>query len=134
MFIWLPFHCFLLIFCTYELEFDINLLQRSNDRSRMSKRLIEEAEQYFEDFLSNVEDTDFSSFDGERSDSSSTRKDMLLHAMTETPVARPKVALPAEADGVVLPWLQWETTNDLQTSPCKTKAQVKSASVSCLKM
>ncbi|XP_066371087.1 uncharacterized protein [Miscanthus floridulus] len=97
--------------------------RRSNDRSRMSKRLIEEAEQYFEDFLSNVEDTDFSSFDGERSDSSSTRKDMLLHAMTETPVARPKVALPAEADGVVLPWLQWETTNDLQTSPCKTKAQ-----------
>ncbi|WVZ79440.1 hypothetical protein U9M48_027018 [Paspalum notatum var. saurae] len=97
--------------------------RRSNDRSRMSKRLTEEAEQYFEDFLSNVEDTDFSSFDGERSDTSSTRKDVLLHAMTETPLALPKVALPAEADGVVLPWLQWETTNDLQNSPCKTKAQ-----------
>jgi len=100
--------------------------RRSNDRSRMSKRLTEEAEQYFEDFLSNVEDTDFSSFDGERSDSSSARKDLLLNATTETPVARPKVALPAEADGVVLPWLQWETTNDLQTSPCKTKAQGES--------
>ncbi|KAL5652314.1 hypothetical protein ACJX0J_037772, partial [Zea mays] len=98
--------------------------RRSNDRSRMSKRLTEEAEQYFEDFLSNVEDTDFSSFDGEKSDSSSTRKDLLLlHAMTETPVKLPEVALPAEADGVVLPWLQWETTNDFQTSPCKTKAQ-----------
>ncbi|CAD6339038.1 unnamed protein product [Miscanthus lutarioriparius] len=100
--------------------------RRSNDRSRMSKRLTEEAEQYFEDFLSNVEDTDFSSFDGERSDSSSARKDLLLHAMTETPVGLPKVTLPAEADGVVLPWLQWETTNDLQTSPCKTKAQGES--------
>lgn len=101
--------------------------RRSNDRSRVSKRLTEEAEQYFEDFLSNVEDTDFSSFDGERSDSSSTRKDLLLlHAMTETPVKLPEVALPAEADGVVLPWLQWETTNDLQTSPCKTKAQGES--------
>lgn len=101
--------------------------RRSNDRSRMSKRLTEEAEQYFEDFLSNVEDTDFSSFDGEKSDSSSTRKDLLLlHAMTETPVKLPEVALPAEADGVVLPWLQWETTNDFQTSPCKTKAQGES--------
>lgn len=97
--------------------------RRSNDRSRMSKRLTEEAEQYFEDFLSNVEDTDFSSFDGERSDTSSTRKDMLLQARIETPVVLPKVALPAEADGVVLPWLQWETTYDLQHSPCKTKAQ-----------
>ncbi|XP_062178524.1 uncharacterized protein LOC133883266 isoform X2 [Phragmites australis] len=96
--------------------------RRSNDRSRVSKRLTEEAEQYFEDFLSNVEDTDFSSFDGERSDTSSTRKDVLLHAMTETPVTLPKVASPAEADGVVLPWLQWETSNDL-TSPCKTKAK-----------
>jgi hypothetical protein len=121
---------FQLIMCIYELEFDMNLLQRSNDRSRVSKRLTEEAEQYFEDFLSNVEDTDFSSFDGERSDSSSTRKDLLLlHAMTETPVKLPEVALPAEADGVVLPWLQWETTNDLQTSPCKTKAQVTMTSV-----
>jgi hypothetical protein len=90
----------------------------------MSKRLTEEAEQYFEDFLSNVEDTDFSSFDGEKSDTSSTRKDALHHAMTETPVAIPTVASHAEADGVVLPWLQWETTNDLQTSPCKTKPQV----------
>ncbi|CAN6194409.1 unnamed protein product [Urochloa humidicola] len=106
--------------------------RRSNDRSKMSKRLTEEAEQYFEDFLSNVEDTDFSSFDGERSDTSSTRKDVLQHAMTETPVALPKCALPAEADadGVILPWLQWETANDLQTSPCKTKAQGESTACS----
>ncbi|CAL5039333.1 unnamed protein product [Urochloa decumbens] len=104
--------------------------RRSNDRSKVSKRLTEEAEQYFEDFLSNVEDTDFSSFDGERSDTSSTRKDVLQHAMTETPVALPKVASPAEADGVVLPWLQWETSNDLQISPCKTKAQGESTACS----
>ncbi|PUZ59981.1 hypothetical protein GQ55_4G086700 [Panicum hallii var. hallii] len=104
--------------------------RRSNDRSKMSKRLTEEAEQYFEDFLSNVEDTDFSSFDGEKSDTSSTRKDVLHHAMTETPVAIPTVASHAEADGVVLPWLQWETTNDLQTSPCKTKPQGESMACS----
>jgi hypothetical protein len=96
----------------------------------MSKRLTEEAEQYFEDFLSNVEDTDFSSFDGERSDTSSSRKDILLHAMTETPVALPKISSPAEADGVVLPWLQWETSNDL-TSPCKTKTLVTLAPLFC---
>ena len=102
----------------------VNFFQRSNDRSKMSKRLTEEAEQYFEDFLSNVEDTDFSSFDGERSDTSSTKKDVLHHAMIETPVALPKVGSPSEEDGLVLPWLEWETTNDLQTSPCKTKAQV----------
>ncbi|GJM97997.1 hypothetical protein PR202_ga14969 [Eleusine coracana subsp. coracana] len=105
------------------------LEERSNDRTRMSRRLTEEAEQYFEDFLSNVEDTDFSSFDGERSDTSSSRKDVLLHAMTETPVALPKATSPAEADGVVLPWLQWETSTDL-TSPCKTKALGESTACS----
>ena len=109
----------------------VNFFQRSNDRSKMSKRLTEEAEQYFEDFLSNVEDTDFSSFDGERSDTSSTKKDVLHNAMIETPVALPKVGSPAEADGVALPWLQWETTNDLQTSPYKTKAQVMMTPLFC---
>lgn len=90
----------------------------------MSRRLTEEAEQYFEDFLSNVEDTDFSSFDGERSDTSSSRRDVVQNTKIETPITLPKVASPVEADGVVLPWLQWETSNDLQTSPCKPKTQV----------
>nr|ACN85274.1 unknown [Oryza alta] len=103
--------------------------RRSNDRARVSRRLTEEAEQYFEDFLSNVEDTDFSSFDGERSDTSSSRRDVVLNTKIETPLALPKVASPVEADGVVLPWLQWETSNDLQTSPCKPKAQ--GASTAC---
>jgi hypothetical protein len=98
--------------------------RRSNDRARVSRRLTEEAEQYFEDFLSNVEDTDFSSFDGERSDTSSSRRDVVQNTKIETPITLPKVASPVEADGVVLPWLQWETSNDLQTSPCKPKTQV----------
>ncbi|KAL5200233.1 hypothetical protein ABZP36_021436 [Zizania latifolia] len=101
--------------------------RRSNDRVNMSRRLTEEAEQYFEDFLSNVEDTDFSSFDGERSDTSSSRRDVVLNSKIETPIALPKVASPVESDGVVLPWLQWETSNDLQTSPSKTKTQGASA-------
>ncbi|KAG9153622.1 hypothetical protein Leryth_008555 [Lithospermum erythrorhizon] len=40
--------------------------KRSNDRTRMSSKLVEEAEKYFVDFISNVEDTDISSFDGEK--------------------------------------------------------------------
>ncbi|XP_006656240.3 uncharacterized protein LOC102719966 [Oryza brachyantha] len=103
--------------------------RRSNDRARMSRRLTEEAEQYFEDFLSNVEDTDFSSFDGERSDTSLSRRDVVLNTKLETPIALPKVSSPVESDGVVLPWLQWETSNDIQTSPCKTKTQ--GASTAC---
>ncbi|KAG8094771.1 hypothetical protein GUJ93_ZPchr0012g21231 [Zizania palustris] len=103
--------------------------RRSNDRAKMSRRLTEEAEKYFEDFLSNVEDTDLSSFDGERSDTSSSRKDVVLNSKIETPIALPKVASPVESDGVVLPWLQWETSNDLQTSPCKSKTQ--GASTAC---
>jgi len=103
--------------------------RRSNDKARMSKCLTEEAELYFEDFLSNVEDTDFSSFDGERSDTSSSRPDMVLHAMPETHIVLPKVAPPVVADGVVLPWLQWETSNDLHASPSIIKTQ--DASTAC---
>lgn len=106
-------------------------MQRSKERSKVSRHLTEEAERYFEDFLSNVDDTDFSSFDGERSDNSSCRKDFLLNpyasnsALIElqetTPVTKSS-PLSTETDGVVLPWLQWET--GLQTSPLKTKSQV----------
>ncbi|KAM0911175.1 hypothetical protein ACQ4PT_013678 [Festuca glaucescens] len=103
--------------------------RRSNDKARVSKCLTEEAELYFEDFLSNVEDTDFSSFDGERSDTSSSRRDMVHHAMPETHIVLPKVAPPVVADGVVLPWLQWETSNDLHASPSTTKTQ--DASIAC---
>ncbi|XWS37145.1 hypothetical protein CRYUN_Cryun19dG0017900 [Craigia yunnanensis] len=45
--------------------------KRSNDQNRMSRQLTEEAEKYIEDFISNVEDTDISSLDGDRSDTSS---------------------------------------------------------------
>lgn len=87
--------------------------------SRMSRRLTEEAEKYFEDFLSNVEDTDFSSIDGERSDASSTlagslmlREPIPCNGKGEVSDSLDKgVSLPAEMDGVVLPWLQWETSN-----------------------
>ncbi|KAG6747160.1 hypothetical protein POTOM_049541 [Populus tomentosa] len=91
--------------------------KRSNDRSRMSERLTEEAEKYFEDFISNVEDTDISSLDGERSDTSSTLGGI---AKTET-FQRPVISKsqPVEMDGVVLPWLQWETSND--SSPLSLK-------------
>ncbi|KAJ0938591.1 hypothetical protein HanRHA438_Chr02g0051501 [Helianthus annuus] len=85
--------------------------KRSNDRSRMSKRLNEEAEKYFEDFLSNVEDTDFSSFDGERSDTSST----LLGSTTK------QNRIPVEMEGVNLPWLKWDDNDGVRPTTAKTK-------------
>ncbi|KAF9667987.1 hypothetical protein SADUNF_Sadunf15G0080000 [Salix dunnii] len=93
--------------------------RRSNERSRMSEQLTEEAEKYFEDFISNVEDTDISSMDGERSDTSSS-----LGGITKTETSqRPVISKsrPVEMDGVVLPWLQWETSNDASPQPFKNK-------------
>ncbi|XP_027334471.1 uncharacterized protein LOC113849066 isoform X2 [Abrus precatorius] len=92
--------------------------KRSNDRSRMSMRLTEEAEKYIEDFISNVEDTDISSLDGERSDASSSIGGLIkAETFNSPPVPRP---LPVLTDGVTLPWLQWETSNDASvTSPNK---------------
>ncbi|XP_068643323.1 uncharacterized protein [Aristolochia californica] len=103
--------------------------KRSNDRVRMSRRLTEEAEKYLEDFISNVEDTDFSSIDGEKSDTGSTlrgstkSKDPLRRfgktEMGETP--EHAGSIPVEMDGVLLPWLQWETSNDNTPIVCKSK-------------
>lgn len=76
----------------------------------MSKRLTEEAERYIEDFISNVEDTDISSLDGERSDTSSSIGGLIKPESFNSP-SMPR-SLPVEMDGVRLPWLQWETSND----------------------
>ncbi|XP_057472445.1 uncharacterized protein LOC130761021 [Actinidia eriantha] len=93
--------------------------KRSNDRNKLSKRLTEEAEKYFEDFIANVEDTDLSSFDGERSDASSTlgvrkTRDPILHSgETETfQITAGSNSLPVEMDGIILPWLKWDASND----------------------
>ncbi|KAA8542159.1 hypothetical protein F0562_023311 [Nyssa sinensis] len=102
--------------------------KRSNGGNKMSKRLTEEAEKYFEDFISNVEDTDFSSFDGERSDASSSLggitkpRESVVHCVETENYQSPATSnsLPVEMDGVVLPWLQWETSND-RSLLCKNK-------------
>lgn len=83
--------------------------KRSNDRSRVSKRLNEEAEKYFEDFISNIEDTDFSSFDGERSDTSSTLVGTTKQrdgGQNDSPAGCN--SLPVEMEGIKLPWLKWD--------------------------
>ena len=85
----------------------------------MSRQLTEEAEKYIEDFISNVEDTDISSLDGDRSDTSSS-----IGGITKTPTFQsPAVfkSVPVEMDGVMLPWLQWETSNDDSPLSCKNK-------------
>ncbi|XP_072979941.1 uncharacterized protein [Typha angustifolia] len=103
---------------------------RSSDNVRISKNLTDEAVKYFEDFLSNAEDTDISSYDGERSETSSMVgqskfRNPAMHASLteETHEDLLKAAyLPVEADGIVLPWLQWETSNDFSppSHQCKT--------------
>ena len=95
--------------------------QRSKDRSRMSKRLSEEAEKYIEDFISNVEDTDISSLDGERSDTSSSLGGIPKTRISESPAM--SMPLPVEMDGVLLPWLKWETSNDASPLPCMNKME-----------
>ncbi|KAL3512589.1 hypothetical protein ACH5RR_025306 [Cinchona calisaya] len=92
--------------------------KRSTDRNSMSRRLTEEAERYIEDFISNVEDTDISSFDGERSDGSSTLggtikpRDSTFGVTENFQSPEESNPRPVEMDGVILPWLQWETSND----------------------
>ncbi|KAG6634993.1 uncharacterized protein LOC122281325 [Carya illinoinensis] len=94
--------------------------KRSNDRSRMSKRLTEEAEKYIEDFISNVKDTDISSLDGERSDTNSSLGGVIkLETLQSPAVSDP---LPVEMDGIALPWLHWEASNDA-TQSCMRKAE-----------
>ncbi|XP_038893835.1 uncharacterized protein LOC120082652 isoform X1 [Benincasa hispida] len=90
--------------------------KRSNDRSRMSKRLSEEAEKYIEDFISNVEDTDISSLDGDRSDTSSS---LGGKAKPNFKISAASRCVPPGMDGVLLPWLQWETSNDATPYPRK---------------
>lgn len=78
--------------------------------------MFEEAEKYFEDFISSVDDTDISSFDGERSDGGST-----LGGCTKSNAVAETQAGPADTDGLVLPWLEWETFNDGTPLSCKIK-------------
>lgn len=96
----------------------------------MSKRLTEEAERYIEDFISNVEDTDISSVDGERSDTSSSLGGIMKGETFQGPAM--STPPPVFMDGVVLPWLRWETSND--TTPIgyrnKTEAPVTPTSFS----
>ncbi|KAL1213814.1 hypothetical protein V5N11_009991 [Cardamine amara subsp. amara] len=88
--------------------------KRSKDRSRRtSMGLTDEAEQFIEEFISNIEDTDFSSLEDEISESSSS------FGLIKTPSSQnatiPKT-VPVEMDGVMLPWLQWETPDDTSAS------------------
>ena len=88
----------------------------------MSKRLTEEAERYIEDFISNVEDTDISSLDGERSDTSSSVGGLIKPESFNSPsIPRP---LPVEMDGIMLPWLQWETSNDASPTTNLNKTEL----------
>ncbi|CAI9757360.1 unnamed protein product [Fraxinus pennsylvanica] len=103
--------------------------KRSSEKCWASRQLSEEAGKYFEDFISNVEDTDISSFDGERSDGSSTlgatrkARDSSIRGEAESyqsPAG--SINCPVEMEGVLLPWLTWETGPDGSVSG-KNKAQ-----------
>ncbi|GAB2269714.1 hypothetical protein Dimus_004636 [Dionaea muscipula] len=98
--------------------------KRSNDKNNIPEQLSEEAEKIIDDFISSFEDTDISSVDGERSETSSIfgvttkpRDDRFRYGITQSSITPPvSETLPVEMDGVVLPWLQWETSSDLPPS------------------
>ncbi|CAH9135847.1 unnamed protein product [Cuscuta epithymum] len=97
--------------------------KKSNDPGTLSRQLTDEAEKYFEDFITNVEDTDISSFDGERSDGSSTLGGMMKawDGITDMEPRAYQIQEGSnihrgEMDGVNLPWLRWETSNDGSSS------------------
>ncbi|CAI9281033.1 unnamed protein product [Lactuca saligna] len=96
-------------------------LPRSNDRRRMYKRLNEEAERYLEDFISIIKDSKFSSFDGERSDTSSTLVGATKPIQNSSPCHVDVVAgmksVPVEMEGVNLPWLKWNDTDVVPSTP-----------------
>ncbi|MBA0741008.1 hypothetical protein Gogos_014185 [Gossypium gossypioides] len=93
--------------------------KKSHDQNTMSKQLTEEAERYIEDFISNVEDTDISSLDGDRSDTNSSIRGIAKTPNFQSPAVFKSV--PVEMDGVMLPWLQWETSNDASPSLFENK-------------
>ncbi|PNX65241.1 micronuclear linker histone polyprotein-like [Trifolium pratense] len=64
----------------------------------MSIRLTEEAERYIEDFISNVEDTDILSLDGERSDTSSSIRGLIKPETSSSPPL--PISLPVLMDGI----------------------------------
>ncbi|MQM19979.1 hypothetical protein Taro_052993, partial [Colocasia esculenta] len=109
--------------------------KRSNERTRMSKRLSEEAEKYFVDFISNVEETDISSFDGDKSDGSSSMGCMKSPAIAGMSACLANVSsLPAEGDGLILPWLDWETCSDGTPLSCHSTSKVECSVVSGTKL
>lgn len=85
----------------------------------MSICLTDEAEQFIDEFISNIEDTDFSSLEDERSESSSS------FGMIKTQSSQSTSALKStsvEMDGVMLPWLQWETPDVSAAVACLIKS------------
>ncbi|KAK8935312.1 hypothetical protein KSP39_PZI013981 [Platanthera zijinensis] len=103
---------------------------RSREKMNMPKFLIDEDEKHIEVFLSNIEDADISSsFDGDRSDTSSTfwenskfRDPVSYNAIEEIHEnqMRPAAVSSVSSDeGILLPWLHMETSNEDSSSPCQ---------------
>ncbi|KAH9603785.1 hypothetical protein KSS87_018811, partial [Heliosperma pusillum] len=86
---------------------------RSTDRTRVSRQVVEEAEKIIEDFISSVEETDISSFDGERSDTSSivgTIQPMMQHRDIESFRSPMRSDFRScEMDGQAISLLKWGT-------------------------
>ncbi|GAB2240508.1 hypothetical protein Droror1_Dr00021026 [Drosera rotundifolia] len=103
-------------------------LEQRNEAKKMPKELIlEKAEKIIDDFISSFEDTDISSIDGERSETSSTietimkpPRDYLMSDRVADSFRSPLSSdtQVVEMDGVVLPWLQWETNGDASPLQC----------------
>ncbi|XP_074278714.1 uncharacterized protein LOC141602308 isoform X1 [Silene latifolia] len=103
---------------TIRRNYKTKLEERSSDRIKASKQLAEEdANKIMEDFISSVEETDFSSFDGERSDTSSiiggAINPMMHYGHIESFKSPLRFDLYAgDMNDVKFPWLEWETGDD----------------------
>ncbi|XP_028548769.1 uncharacterized protein LOC110100472 isoform X3 [Dendrobium catenatum] len=95
--------------------------RRSKDKLSISKHLMEEAEKHIDEFLSNIEDADISSFDGDRSDTSSTiggnskcRDPVTYNTIEEIHenLVSPAASPVDDSEGILLPWLHLETSNE----------------------
>ncbi|XP_051119324.1 uncharacterized protein LOC127243380 [Andrographis paniculata] len=72
------------------------------------ENLIEEAEQIFEDFICNVEDGGMSFLNDETSSSLGGT----MKSQNSVTVGTESYPAPVEMEGVILPWLEWETSHD----------------------
>eukprot|EP01018_Ginkgo_biloba_P038072 Gb_29037 [translate_table: standard] len=113
----------------------------STERQQMSKCLTEEAQNYFDEFvsLSNLEDSEISSSEevqnsspahGIRAEENGSCEgsisDISYNNSADSSTYTQRIPVPQETDGVVLPWLKWEANSHNVTPINRKKVEIAS--------